>query len=68
MPRRPETLLLVDCTTLNGRAEVAEMAFKASTVVNIDHHISNTGLRLQPGLAAGLGNREIIFDLLKALQ
>ncbi len=64
----PETLVVLDCGDIERLGQGCELATKAGTVINLDHHISNTmfgNLNLVDTGAAATG--EIVYQLIKLM-
>ncbi len=65
----PDTVILVDCTDIDRIGPLAKYSAKAATVINIDHHISNSFFgkeNLVDTNAAAAG--EIAYNLINALE
>jgi bifunctional oligoribonuclease and PAP phosphatase NrnA len=63
-----DTVFTFDCATLGRFGERREEVERASTVVNIDHHLSNTSfgtINLVDATASATG--QVIYDLLREL-
>jgi phosphoesterase RecJ-like protein len=65
---QPDTLVVLDCGDLERLGDFIGISQKASTVINIDHHISNTmfgNLNLVDANAAATA--ELIYQIIKLL-
>jgi bifunctional oligoribonuclease and PAP phosphatase NrnA len=67
--RRFDTAVVLDCGSLERIGEAAEWIHQVPVLINIDHHVTNTGFG-QPRLVRpeACASSEIVYDLVKAMD
>lgn len=64
-----DTVIMLDCGDLIRVGEAASTISKIPTIINIDHHVSNTGFgHVQLIDTAACATAEIVYRLIKALE
>jgi bifunctional oligoribonuclease and PAP phosphatase NrnA len=67
-PRRPAVMVTLDCASSDRLGQLAPVAAKASTLVWIDHHVSNEGLGTVPVIdPSASSTAELVFRLMKRM-
>jgi phosphoesterase RecJ-like protein len=67
-PREPSVMVTLDCASADRLGQLAPVAARASTLIWIDHHVSNEGLGTIPVIdPTASSTAELVFRLMKRI-